>query len=68
MYAKKPWKELASRIETDAQGTGIMGVMGNKGAVAISLVLQDTELCFVNSHLAAHDAAVLRRNQVCRRA
>ncbi len=50
-------------VRTDAQGTGIMGVMGNKGGVTIRFRLHDSTLCFTNSHLAAHDDAVARRNQ-----
>lgn len=65
LYARKEWVTRVRRIHSDAQGTGIMGVMGNKGGVAISVTVLDTELCFVNSHLAAHDDAVARRNQVC---
>lgn len=36
---------------------------GNKGGVAIRIRLYDTTLCFVNSHLAAHQDEVQRRNQ-----
>ena len=63
VYAREGWSRKISRHDTDAQGTGIMGVMGNKGGVAVSFTLLDTEFCFVNSHLAAHDDNVARRNQ-----
>ena len=39
---------------------------GNKGGVGISFKLFDTSICFVNSHFAAHQDEVERRNQVCK--
>ncbi|KAJ1887461.1 hypothetical protein LPJ66_009105 [Kickxella alabastrina] len=58
-------------VQTASVGCGIMGVVGNKGAVGVRLVYGDTPVCFVCAHLA-HDAAqVERRNaqfhEVCRR-
>lgn len=51
-------------------GTGIAGVMGNKGAVGARIVVAsadakgpDEVLTFVSAHLAAHDHNVLRRNK-----
>ena len=42
--------------------TGVGGVMGNKGGVGISFKLYETSLCFVGSHLAAHQNKIENRN------
>ena len=42
---------------------GLLGVMGNKGAVSIRFQYHDSTFCFVNSHLSAHQDQVFRRNQ-----
>lgn len=58
-------------IKFSAVGAGIMGIMGNKGATAIRMsytpLAQEispspTVLTFVNSHLAAYDEMLERRN------
>ncbi|KAK3053900.1 hypothetical protein LTR09_005180 [Extremus antarcticus] len=56
--------ELRS-VSTTSVGTGLMGYMGNKGAVTARLVLgETTRLVFINSHLAAgaDKTALERRN------
>lgn len=54
-----------SPVSTTSVGTGLMGYMGNKGAVTARLVLgESTRLVFVNCHLSAgtEKGAVERRN------
>lgn len=54
-----------SSVSTTSVGTGLFGYMGNKGAVAVRLVLgASTKLVFVNCHLAAgsEKASLERRN------
>lgn len=54
IYASPAIAESVSSISSTSVGTGLMGYMGNKGAVATRLVLgETTRLVFVNCHLAA---------------
>ncbi|KAF8544118.1 Endonuclease/exonuclease/phosphatase [Trichophaea hybrida] len=56
--------ELAvGSVSTATVGTGLMGYVGNKGAVGARIVLGDTlRLTFIDCHLAAYANAVDRRN------
>ena len=52
-----------SNVSCSSVGTGLMGYLGNKGSVAVRIVISETtRLCFVNCHLAAGaDKAALDR-------
>ncbi|XP_065907240.1 inositol polyphosphate 5-phosphatase OCRL-like isoform X3 [Dysidea avara] len=63
VYAKHALREYITDVETECTATGVMGVMGNKGGVAIRFNIHHTSMCFVNSHLAAHIVEVEKRNQ-----
>ncbi|KAI8871530.1 DNase I-like protein, partial [Ramicandelaber brevisporus] len=71
VYARLEIADDIHDIRVDSVGTGIMGIMGNKGGVAIRLMYQFTTMCFVNSHLAHDVTQIERRNQdymdICRR-
>ena len=50
------------RWRSCTEATGIGHVLSNKGGVGVSCRVWDTSLCFINSHLAAHDDMERRRN------
>ncbi|KAF2008807.1 DNase I-like protein [Aaosphaeria arxii CBS 175.79] len=65
VYASPDVFPHVSGVSTTSVGTGLMGYMGNKGAVTARIVLgETTRLVFINSHLAAGSdkAALDRRN------
>lgn len=59
---KKSLRGSISKISTSMVGTGTLR-FGNKGGVGVSFQLNETLICFVNSHLAAHVHEYERRNQ-----
>jgi hypothetical protein len=50
-------------VDCAIKKTGLAGLAGNKGGVAIRLNLFDTSVCFVCAHLAAGHSNVEDRNQ-----
>ncbi|KAL7033635.1 hypothetical protein ACKWTF_007654 [Chironomus riparius] len=62
ILVKKSIRSSISKICTSMVGTGTLK-FGNKGGVGASFQLNETCLCFVNSHLAAHVQEFERRNE-----
>ncbi|KAH9909420.1 SacI-like domain-containing protein [Xylariomycetidae sp. FL2044] len=50
-------------VEGSVKKTGMSGIAGNKGAVAIRMEYANTQLCFVTAHLAAGFANYDERNR-----
>ena len=64
-YASPTIAPTITSVSCTSVGTGLMGYMGNKGAVAVRIVLGETSrLVFVNCHLAAgaDKSSLERRN------
>lgn len=62
--------ERIKEVRTATVGTGLLGLMGNKGAAGVRVVVggavagqPDEAVTFVTAHLAAHDHNVKRRNR-----
>eukprot|EP01104_Vermistella_antarctica_P017880 TRINITY_DN6440_c1_g1_i1.p1 TRINITY_DN6440_c1_g1~~TRINITY_DN6440_c1_g1_i1.p1 ORF type:complete len:823 (+),score=144.59 TRINITY_DN6440_c1_g1_i1:161-2629(+) len=52
-----------TRVSIGTEATGLARVIGNKGAMAIRFNFDETALCFLGSHLAAHQDKVADRNR-----
>eukprot|EP01043_Picozoa_sp_COSAG02_P024742 COSAG02_NODE_1363_length_13047_cov_5.747374_4_plen_1214_part_00 len=50
-------------VHVKVVGCGLGGFAGNKGGIVVKLKLYETELTFVNTHLAAHMGHVSKRNE-----
>ncbi|ORX81114.1 DNase I-like protein [Neocallimastix californiae] len=62
-FVKKELKKSISNVSTSFIGCGLMGIMGNKGASGIRMMIYDSYVCFVNSHLAHDSTQVHRRDE-----
>ena len=62
IFVKEVHASQVSDYRGATLGIGLMGVMGNKGAVSIRMNIFDTSVCFVSCHLRAHKEEVLGRN------
>ncbi|CAK9135368.1 unnamed protein product [Ilex paraguariensis] len=64
VWARKELVQHIGHLRISSLGRGIMGCLGNKGCIAISLSLHQTSFCFVCSHLASgeKEGDELKRN------
>lgn len=63
VIVKRQIRSSITRHSVKTIARGILNTLGNKGGVAVSLQLNEANLCFVNSHLAAHMNFVEARNE-----
>ncbi|KAL7415255.1 Endonuclease/exonuclease/phosphatase [Mrakia frigida] len=59
---KSSLAQAVRKVEGSSKKTGLRGMSGNKGGVAIRMDFHDTSLCFVTAHFAAGHTNVAERN------
>ncbi|XP_060207558.1 type I inositol polyphosphate 5-phosphatase 2-like isoform X3 [Lycium barbarum] len=64
VWVRRGLRRHINNLQVSAVGIGLMGYMGNKGSVSVSMSLFQSRLCFVCSHLSSgqKDGAEQRRN------
>jgi hypothetical protein len=63
IFVKRSVLDNIKNVEGAVKKTGMSGMAGNKGAVAIRMEYADTQMCFVTAHLAAGFANYDERNK-----
>ncbi|CAL5193672.1 unnamed protein product [Lathyrus oleraceus] len=64
VWVKSDIRDDVHNMKVSCIGRGLMGYLGNKGSISISMSLRETSFCFVCSHLTSgqRDGDELRRN------
>ncbi|KAI5655859.1 hypothetical protein M9H77_33046 [Catharanthus roseus] len=64
VWVRRRLRRHINNLKVSPVGVGLMGYMGNKGSVSVSMSLYQSRLCFVCSHLTSgqKDGAQHRRN------
>ncbi|XP_016478359.1 type I inositol polyphosphate 5-phosphatase 2 isoform X2 [Nicotiana tabacum] len=64
VWVRRRLRRHINNLQVSSVGIGLMGYMGNKGSVSVSMSLFQSRLCFVCSHLSSgqKDGAEQRRN------
>ena len=64
VWVRASLTKLVQNVSTTTVGTGVMGLLGNKGGVACRLCIGESAIAFIGCHLASGDGVVdrLRRH------
>ncbi len=62
IFVREDLVDHLSHVAAYTISTGLGGVYGNKGAIICRFGLFDSSLCFITSHLPAHQDKVGKRN------
>ncbi|TYI78495.1 hypothetical protein E1A91_D06G216600v1 [Gossypium mustelinum] len=64
VWMRKELVQYVSHLRISCVGRGILGCLGNKGCISVSMLFHKTTLCFLCSHLASgeKEGDELRRN------
>ncbi|KAL9251019.1 Type I inositol polyphosphate 5-phosphatase 2-like protein [Drosera capensis] len=53
VWARRNLRRHMSNLKVSPVGVGLMGYMGNKGSVSVSMSLYQSRMCFICSHLSS---------------
>lgn len=64
VWVRSELRESVRNLKVSCVGRGLMGYLGNKGSISVSMLLHQTSFCFVCSHLTSgqKEGDELRRN------
>ncbi|KAL9264946.1 Type IV inositol polyphosphate 5-phosphatase 6-like protein [Drosera capensis] len=64
VWVRKDLRDHVRNVKVSCVGRGLMGYLGNKGSISVSMLLHQTSFCFVCCHLTSgqKDGDELRRN------
>ncbi|KAL8100782.1 type I inositol polyphosphate 5-phosphatase 4-like [Apium graveolens] len=64
VWVKSDLRDYVRNMKVSCVGRGLMGYLGNKGSISISMSLHQTSFCFICSHLTSgqKEGDELRRN------
>ncbi|KAI7750258.1 hypothetical protein M8C21_015967 [Ambrosia artemisiifolia] len=64
VWIKSDLRDSVRNMKVSCVGRGLMGYLGNKGSISISMTLHQTSFCFICSHLTSgqKEGDELRRN------
>ncbi|CDY07789.1 BnaA03g17220D [Brassica napus] len=64
VWIRDDLRKRITNLKVSCVGRGIMGYLGNKGSISISMSLHETSLCFVCTHLTSgeREGDEIRRN------
>ncbi|CAG7866298.1 unnamed protein product [Brassica rapa] len=64
VWVKSDLRDTVKNLKVSCVGRGLMGYLGNKGSISISMSVHQTSFCFVCSHLTSgqKEGDELRRN------
>jgi len=62
VFVRESILNAVTDVRGASAGVGVMGVMGNKGGVAIRMNIFETSMCFICSHFAASRGSTAARN------
>jgi hypothetical protein len=62
IFVKSSIRSRIQHVHTSEVKRGMGGLHGNKGALVLRMVLDDSSLCFLNCHLAAGQTQTIHRN------